>query len=992
MDEKTINRKIKFIDNYKAATNAASGSEVDQNANVTSKNIATMSAELFKPDFIDVNRAITKKYLSIKYGEDLCLQYDKDLKDHIIYSHDETSIMPYCVAISLYPFLLDGLKKLGGTSGPPKHSDSYIGGLTNLIFLIAGQFAGAVAVPEFIPYLDHFLRLDYGDDYILHLDDIVEAFGNRRATLRNKIEDLFQQFVYCINQPAGARGYQSPFTNIAYFDKGYFNSIFKDFIFPDGDVPCWETVKELQKMFMKWFNKERTREIITFPVETMNLLWSKDTHKYIDEEMADFTAEMWAEGHSFFLYNSDSADALSSCCFYKDQKVLARGITRNGVKIYFDTFENIGKTADGPNKKNFEIFHNGSWCTGTKIILPNRKMYRVITANNKEIVVSDNHINPTLRGNIKTEDLTCGDYLLFNTRQLDSYPEQDLHLTYEQGFAVGAFLGDGSFGTSGENHVIYTVNYSQNINKFEKCMRMVDVANKQLGGKNTCKLGRVQNNLYPVRITSTVLRDFIIKWSNWESGTYSYNKKLNMECLLQSVEFRKGILDGWYNTDGGNSNRCYTSSYRLAECMEVLITSLGLNSIINVSDRTNEPVCINNRRYKRNFPLYCVRWYDTKNKRSMKNVYKVINNSVYFKVKSVEEIKYDGNIYCFEMKNHEEPYFTLPNGIITHNCRLKNAIEENVFSYTLGAGGIETGSKKVITLNINRIVQNWFNEEINKKYKKNRKTLPEYIAEIVTRVHKYLAAWNEHLWDMYRAGLLTVYSAGFIDLNKQFLTVGINGFLESAEFLSEMNEFVPERYKNLKIQPNNEAYKQLAYDILNTIKELNIQDRTETLKYNTEFVPAENAGAKLYAWDKRDGYVINKNRNLYNSYFYPVEDSHYDPITKSYLQGKDFIGNLDGGSAYHCNLDEHLSKQQYRRIMDIWIDAGCSYGTFNVPNTICNDCGHITKHNLNHCPECGSKNIDKATRIIGYLKKISNFSDCRKIEANKRYYSKKEND
>lgn len=638
MDEKTINRKIKFIENYKAATNAASGSEVDQNANVTSKNIATMSAELFKPDFIDINRAITKKYLSIKYGEDLCIQYDKDLKEHIIYSHDETSIMPYCVAISLYPFLLDGLKKLGGTSGPPKHSDSYIGGLTNLIFLIAGQFAGAVAVPEFIPYLDHFLRLDYGGDYILHLDDVVEAFGNRRATLRNKVEDLFQQFVYCINQPAGARGYQSPFTNIAYFDKGYFKSIFKDFIFPDGDVPCWETVKELQKMFMKWFNKERTREIITFPVETMNLLWSKDTHKYIDEEMADFTAEMWAEGHSFFLYNSDSADALSSC------------------------------------------------------------------------------------------------------------------------------------------------------------------------------------------------------------------------------------------------------------------------------------------------------------------------------------------------------------------CRLKNAIEENVFSYTLGAGGIETGSKKVITLNINRIVQNWFNEEINKKYKKNRKTLPEYITEIVTRVHKYLEAWNEHLWDMYKTGLLTVYSAGFIDLNKQYLTVGINGFLESAEFLSEMNEFIPERYKNLKIQPDNKAYKQLAYDILNTIKELNIQDRTEILKYNTEFVPAENAGAKLYAWDKRDGYMVNKNRNLYNSYFYPVEDNHYDPITKSYLQGKDFIGNLDGGSAYHCNLDEHLSKQQYRKIMDLWIDAGCSYGTFNIPNTVCNDCGYITKHNLDHCPKCGSKNIDKATRIIGYLKKISNFSDCRKIEANKRYYSKGESD
>ncbi len=324
MDERTLNKKLKFIENYKQACNAASGSEVDANANVTTKNVATMSSELSKPDFIDVNRAITKKYLLIKYGQELCDQFDLDLKNHIIYSHDESSIMPYCVAISLYPFLLDGLKKLGGTSGPPKHSDSFIGGLTNLVFLIAGQFAGAVAVPEFLPYLDHFLRVDYGEDYITNLDETVEAFGNRRATLRNKIEDLFQQFVYCINQPAGARGYQSPFTNIAYFDKGYFNSIFKDFIFPDGDEPNWESTKELQKMFMNWFNNERTHDVITFPVETMNLLWDKDTHKYVDEEMADFTAEMWSKGHSFFLYNSDSADALASCCFKGNELITIR--------------------------------------------------------------------------------------------------------------------------------------------------------------------------------------------------------------------------------------------------------------------------------------------------------------------------------------------------------------------------------------------------------------------------------------------------------------------------------------------------------------------------------------------------------------------------------------------------------------------------------------------------------------------------------------------
>ena len=152
-------------------------------------------------------------------------------------------------------------------------------------------------------------------------------------------------------------------------------------------------------------------------------------------------------------------------------------------------------------------------------------------------------------------------------------------------------------------------------------------------------------------------------------------------------------------------------------------------------------------------------------------------------------------------------------------------------------------------------------------------------------------------------------------------------------------------------------------------------------------MPAENAGAKLYNWDKKNGYKVNPNRNLYNSYFYPVEDKSYDPITKMYLQGTDFIGNLDGGSAYHCNLDESLSKKQYRHLMNVAIKAGCSYFTFNVPNTICNDCGHIDKRMLTECPECHSKNIDYATRIIGYLKRVSNFSEVRQKEAEKRAYN-----
>lgn len=615
MDKNSLNKKLSYLKSYMDVTkNAATLSAVDSNANVTSRNVATMFAELPKEDTIAVNRAIVEEYLLKLFGEDLVNSFREDMKHHILYSHDESSLMPYCVAISLYPYLLDGLKPLGGTSGPPKHSDSFIGGLTNLIFLIAGQFAGAVAVPETIPYLDHFLRVDYGDDYTEHLDDIVESFGNRRYTLRKKIEDLFQQFVYCVNQPAAARGYQSPFVNIAYFDRGYFNSIFKDFVFPDGDEASYESTSVLQKMFMKWFNKERTKEVITFPVETMNLLYDKDTKKFVDEDMADFTAEMWAEGHSFFLYNSDSADALSSC------------------------------------------------------------------------------------------------------------------------------------------------------------------------------------------------------------------------------------------------------------------------------------------------------------------------------------------------------------------CRLKSGIENNVFSYTLGAGGLRTGSKKVITLNLNRITQDW--DRAGRK-----EPIEEYIGVIVKRVHKYLIAWNEWLKDLYKAGLLTVYSAGYIALEDQYLTVGVNGGLEAAEYLG------------IETRADNPEYQNFMNAVLTKIKNINLEDRTSETKFNTEFVPAENASVKLYNWDKRDGYWVPTCRNLYNSYFFPVEDPTYNVLEKIRAHGSAFISNLDGGSAAHIGLDAHLSKQQYRLMMNYCAERGCSYLTWNIPNTICNDCANIDKRYLKECPKCGSKNIDYATRIIGYLKRISNFSEARQKEAAKRFYA-----
>jgi ribonucleoside-triphosphate reductase len=601
---RTLTSKKQFIKDYAKASNAATGSKYDSNANVTEKNIVTLNGELFKGDIIKVNRTILTDKIREMYGEDLAKEYIQMLESHVLYKHDETSIMPYCVAITMYPFLLEGLQPIGGLSAKPKNLDSFCGMFVNLVFAISSQFAGAVATGEFLMYFDYFARKEWGDDYWKRPEEMVDKHRNIDKTLEQK----FQQIVYSINQPAAARNFQSVFWNISYFDKYYFEGLFGEFVFPDGSKPQWDSLNWLQKKFMSWFNEERTKCILTFPVETVALL--TDGEDIRDKEWADFTAEMYSKGHSFFTYTSDSADSLSSC------------------------------------------------------------------------------------------------------------------------------------------------------------------------------------------------------------------------------------------------------------------------------------------------------------------------------------------------------------------CRLRNEVSDNQFSYSLGAGGIATGSKSVMTLNINRLVQ----DAVNKGY-----DMIDYLRSQVQKVHKFQTAYNELLKDYLKDGLLTVYTAGFINLKKQYLTVGVNGVIEAAEFLGiEVSD--------------NDTYREFMQSILKAISDENRKAKTKELMFNTEFVPAENLGVKHANWDRKDGYFVP--RDCYNSYFYAVEDTSLTIFDKFKLHGKEYVKYLDGGSALHMNLEEHLTKDQYRNLLKVAAVNGTNYFTFNIPNTICNDCGHIDKRYLHECPKCGSKNIDYATRIIGYLKRISNFSEARQKEASKRYYYK----
>jgi ribonucleoside-triphosphate reductase len=573
--------------------------------------MATLIGELPKSNFIRLNRRLLTDKLKDLEGKEVADKYIDLLNNHYIYKNDETSLANYCASITMYPWLIGGTMSIGGNSKKPTNLKSFCGGFVNMVFMVSSMLSGACSTPEFLMYLNYFIGLEYGQDYYLDTDKVVDL-SKKQRTLDKVITDCFVQIVYSINQPTGARNFQAVFWNIAYFDRYYFDSLFEKFKFPDGSPPDWDSLNWLQTRFMKWFNRERTRAVLTFPVETMALLTEEDDAK--DLEYADFTAEMYAEGHSFFTYMSNDADSLSSC------------------------------------------------------------------------------------------------------------------------------------------------------------------------------------------------------------------------------------------------------------------------------------------------------------------------------------------------------------------CRLRNEIKDNGFSYTLGAGGVSTGSKSVLTINLNRCIQKATREGIH---------YLSFLENVIDLTHKAQLAYNENLKYLQKKGMLPLFDAGYIDMGRQYLTIGVNGMVEAAEFLGiEIND--------------NPMYTDFVRKILGLIKTYNKKHyRPKEIMFNCEMIPAENVGVKHAKWDKEDGYIVK--RDCYNSYFYIVEDDTLNIVDKFRLHGRKYIEHLTGGSALHLNLEEHLSKEQYRQLLRVATTEGCNYFTFNIPNTVCNDCGHIDKRNLKTCPKCQSQNLDYLTRIIGYMKRISNFSYPRQQEAACRHYTILEN-
>lgn len=628
-ESRFIKERLDYMEKYSLSSdNAATSSETDANANVTMKNVANLEGEVYKT----TNRIIQRQRMKDKLNEmfpEIAKQYEKDLEHHIIYTHDEAStpvLKQYCMAVSLYPLMTEGVGNIDGvTPSEPNDLQSFSGQITNLAFLLSSQCKGAVAFGEYFIALNYYIIKEFGCNWYEKLDCVSTSDHSLiHRTIKDSILKAFKQFVWGINQPAGNRSYQSPFTNISYYDKTYFESLFGGFYYPDGTQPEWKAIDTLQRLFMKWFNKLRLKQVLTFPVETFAMV--HDGKDIIDKDYKELCAEMYAEGHSFFTYISDSADSLASC------------------------------------------------------------------------------------------------------------------------------------------------------------------------------------------------------------------------------------------------------------------------------------------------------------------------------------------------------------------CRLRNELAENTFNPTSGLTGVMTGSCNVITLNINRIIQDCdraYGLKRNGGWKENTSFIIDYLKEILERVYKYHIAFKTMLYEMEDRRMFAASNGGYIHISKLYSTIGINGLNEAARFLG------------LEVS-NNKEYIEFLQLVLGTIKAQNkensIHDRKHPILFNSEVVPAEGLGGKNYKWDKEDNYWVPEDENLYNSYFYNAHDDT-SVLDKFVLHGRQTSSYCDGGSALHCNLDEHLSKSQYLKLIDFAIQNGTNYFTFNIPNSKCDDCGFITKHPISECPKCNSHHITQYTRVIGYLRPIKTFGADRQIEASHRTYS-----
>jgi anaerobic ribonucleoside-triphosphate reductase len=849
-----------------------------------------------------------------------------------------------CFNYSTYDIMLNGLpmvKKI--KSVPPKYLYSFKSQLEQFVVIASNSTLGATGLADLLVVMSYYVKniLKTKSDAHFHFRDEKDCWAY--------IKENLVSFIYTINQPMRAN--QSPFTNTSIYDANFLNKLCDDYIFPDGSSPDREIVQKLQDLYLTVMNEELERTPVTFPVTT-GCFSIDENNNILDEEFLDFIARH-VQKWGFINIYAGASSTLSSCCFDANQKVLIKN--SNGVIL--DTIKNVVEGEYDTYRRNLTVFHNGSWVQAKPIKVPyDNTMYKITTANNKELYVTDNHIHATYNGDKATNELSVDDYILFNNMALNAIPERDMKLTYNQGFLIGLYAGDGSK-YKRKDCESYSITFSLNENKIKHLDKISNALNDWGIDKNIHI--NTYNNLVSATVYSKELYDII---SQYIHGGYAQEKEFDLNVLLQSYDFRKGICDGWHCADGSNGNRIYSTSKKLIETGEIIFNSIGVVTTISSLDRMGD-VEINGGIYTRNYPSLCIRWYTPNNKRSMKNIYKIKNNSMYFKIQSIEKYDYNGEyVYCFEVNNQEEPYFTLPNGVITHNCRLRSEQKSEYFN-SFGSGSSKIGSLGVCSINLPRIAIKSNGDE-NKFF--------EMLAYFVGVAAKVNNAKRHIIQKRINNGNEPLYTLGFMDISKQYSTFGVNGFHEMLQVLG---------YDILTDEGSDFGVKVIKF-INNENKKY---EKQYNAPHNTEQVPAENMSIKMVEKDRIMGYDLGC--DLYSNQFIPLI-TNADMLDRIRLQGK-FDKHFSGGAICHLNVDTRIDDiEQIKSLIRICVKMGVVYFAINYVLQQCED-GHMTVGNREICPICG-KNIENTyTRPVGFLTNVKNWHVVRREKdfPNRQFYN-----
>ena len=934
---------------------------IDDNSNKNDKSIVGLFNEVMAPAHKAIGYDYLYRMMKKLYGKKEAKRLTGELYDFSLALSDSTKILNvYCYAFDASKIVTQGRPFGQLNSKPPKRFSSYINALDETIHQMASHLAGAIAISS--AFLDAAHMLLFKERYTL--DDI-----KNDPKIRKYVENCWQTFVYSVNHLSRS-GIESPFTNLSIFGR----EKIKEFISPDNmgwyfdeamiDERAKEEVEkfgnfndyiteyiiELERIFMDYFDKGdplKNGAPYRFPVITINITKKKDdegNYKILDQNFLDEICHR--DIYRYNIYISEGTKT-SMCCFDGNQKILFR----NTDGVYLETFKDF--IENYPMTKHISVFHNGFWKKFNKVVLENKsKLYKIITENNKEIIITGNHICPTFNGDKPASELTTDDYLLFNTRELPcSNYLKDEQLTYHQGFLIGCILGDGSFEKRGE--IITGINLSLNENCIDEVYKKVIQAIKDFDIYYTPKIKKESNNVVSLKIHNKELAQKII--THYVPYNTAENKQFNLNLIENTIECRNGILDGWHITDGGNRWRNYSISKTLIDQMEVLCTSLGIQTNITVSDRTDEVVKIRDEEYTRNYPLYCLRTYRDCSK-SKDVSYKWNNNSVYFKIKKIEFVDgSDDKVYCVEVKN-DEPYFTLPNGIITHNCRLQLDTEDlkkvagQVNSF--GGSAMSMGSHRVITTNFNRVAV-------------EATSMDDFYARLEQRVRDsamILKAHKELILKTEADGLQPFISNGWIAFKNLFSTFGITAVYEAGKTLKEKFGF----------DENYDVVKDFLVFFNKKVEEIS---KEIGIMANIEQIPAESMAHRLVHADQ---IIFGKEKipyELYSNQFVPLfhDATLYERME---ADGK-YNSLLTGGGICHFNLGSKITPEQAKKLIEYAVKCGCEHFALNSVWAECEK-GHMSFGKTDKCPICGEKIINYYTRVIGYFSPVNSWNKTRR--------------